>query len=86
MEQHNFPPSFPELQDAIQSGYHHCFCIHADGSLLCLSNPLKHYEIAEITVRAITCSLLKATLYLIDTNDGLFRGTLVEYWEHSSIG
>lgn len=72
---------FPELTEAITNGYHHCFQIHADGLVVCLSNKQKLYDTHEIVQGFINCPERKATIYLITTNDGLYKGTWVDYWE-----
>jgi hypothetical protein len=84
MEQHILSKIFPELHGAIENGYYHHFTIHPDGSLRCNSNLAKHYEIDELNIKAITCSVNQATIYLIDTLDGLYKGVLVDYWENYS--
>jgi hypothetical protein len=74
--------SFPELTHAILNGYDHHFRVHTDGILHCLSNPGKHYSLEEVHLQVVTCSLIKASLYLITTHDGMYKGTLIDYWEH----
>jgi hypothetical protein len=73
--------SFPELQEALSNGYNHFFTTHANGSLKCSLNPSRHYEPHEVHIKAITCLLNRATLYLISTQDGLYKGVMVDYWE-----
>jgi hypothetical protein len=83
MEQ-NYTHQFSELSNAICNGYHHQFNLCSDGSLNCRSNQVKHYEIEELNITTITCFVNKATIYLIDTLDGLYHGVLVDYWENYS--
>ena len=82
MEQPTYPKYlFPELQEAVTNGFPESFCITHDGLLFCLANPCKHYNIHEVYIKVITCSLNNATLYLITTLDGLYKGVFVDYWE-----
>ena len=76
-----FVHQFPELTEAIDNGYSHDFTLTPEGLFCCLSNPTRHYEIGEIIIQTLRCSI-PATLYLLTTKDGLYSGTFVEYWEH----
>ena len=77
------PHPFPELQEASQNGYSHDFTTTPGGQLRCLSNPSRFYELEDVEIK-LGNSSLQATLYLIKTKDGLYAGTLVDYWESSS--
>ena len=84
MEQPEHLHSFPELSLAIANGFNDNFRILMDGSLQCLSCSDKFYELEDIEIKVISSSFRNATLYLITTRDGLFKGPLVEYWESYS--
>ncbi|MES2930363.1 MAG: hypothetical protein V4665_01080 [Patescibacteria group bacterium] len=73
---------FSELSDAILAGYKHDFVIQVSGTLKCLSKPGKVYSPDEVDIRVITSLKKKASLLLITTNDGLYKGTSVDYWEY----
>jgi hypothetical protein len=81
----NLHLTFPELEAAIARGYHHFFKIHPDGLMECLSNPNTFYELDDVILRFTQSSSKKATLYLIETRDGLYKGVHIDYWEHSSL-
>ena len=72
---------FPELTEAIANGYCTHFLIDSDGLLYSPLYPAKHYGIDEVQIRFIRSAFRSATLYIIETIDGLLKGTLVEYWE-----
>lgn len=71
-----------ELAQAILNGYDHHFRVHPNGLLYCLSNLDKHYSLKEVHLKVITCPAIRASLYLITTLDGLYKGTMVDYYEH----
>lgn len=79
-QQTNQHSVFPELSNAISNGYSHDFTLRADGLVRCPSSPGKGYDLDEMSITVIPCPSFKASLYLIQTYDGL-RGTLVEYHE-----
>jgi hypothetical protein len=81
----NSPHQFPELTEAIQSGYNCHFDIRPDGLLQSLSNADRCYEINELSIYVLTCKHVKASLYLITTVDGV-KGHMVDYWENYSAG
>ena len=83
MEQLYHLKLFPELSQAIALGYTHHFRLLVDDSLQCLSCPEKYYQFDEVLPQFIYCPLRKATIYLIITRDGLYKGTFVDYWESS---
>jgi hypothetical protein len=73
------PHLIPELLDAIARGYDKHFMQHANGLIRCLSNPTKYYDFDEVhTDELIICSMIPATLYLIVTVDGIYKGTLLD--------
>lgn len=73
---------FPEFKDVIVSDYPHQFRMLADGLLQCLSCPTRFYDFDDVrTDKVITALVGKASLYLIATVDGLYKGVLIEYWE-----
>lgn len=76
------PQHFPELHEAISSGFTDHFIFRPDHTLLCLSDSLKVYELDDVTISIVSCTSVPATLYLINTKDGLYNGVAVEYWEH----
>jgi hypothetical protein len=77
------PHQFPELTEAIQSGYNCHFDIRPDGLLQSHSNVDKQYEIHELSIEVCPCPHVRATLYLITTSDGV-KGHMVDYWENTS--
>lgn len=73
--------SFPELFLALSLDYVYDFKLKPDGTLVCSSYPVLAFDISEVRITSIYCSLQNATLYLINTKGILLRGTLVEYHE-----
>jgi hypothetical protein len=72
---------FPELAQVINQGFPDDFVIHVDGFLMCLSDTSRRYSKDEVQTTAISCTSIPATLILISTLDGRFKGTAVEFWE-----
>jgi hypothetical protein len=72
--------NFPELEQAMRNGYQQDFVNRPTGLLVCCTNNSKFYEPEELIVQLVVCTI-RATLYLIQTKDGLYKGTLIEYWD-----
>jgi len=67
-----------ELFEAISKGFIDVFVSAQEGSFICLSNN-KYYSSQELNITTKTCISSNAVLYLITINDGLYRGTAVQY-------
>ena len=76
----------PELINAISIGYVHDFQLQVSGTLRCLTECSKPYfELNEVTLDCLPiASMPMALLFLIATNDGLLKGTLIHYPEDYS--
>jgi hypothetical protein len=70
-------PWFSERIDAVENGYYHIFTIEPNNCYRCLSDPQCFYSQDEVKVSKI--SLNGLVLHIIETKDGHYKGTVVEY-------
>jgi hypothetical protein len=68
---------------AVMQGFIHDFSMLSSGDLICHSNG-KCYQLKDIILDPITCSVYRMTVYCITTRDGL-KGTLIGCWEDYAL-
>jgi hypothetical protein len=72
--------NFPEVEEAMKNGYQQSFISRPTGLLVWDNNNSKFYEPEDMIVQLVICTI-QATLYLIQTKDGLYKGTFIDYWD-----
>jgi len=63
------------LQEAQRDGYILDFLLNSHGELYCINRPVSN----PVVIQTIICSICKATLYIIEGENG--TGTCIDHWE-----
>ena len=69
----------PELQKAFLAGFTEHFQLSPTGSLYCLSNPDKFYDLNDVVISPPVSLSIPGTLFNISTKDGLRKGTFIDF-------
>jgi hypothetical protein len=73
-------PMFPELADEIRSGSIYVWEIASDCyRVFAFDDKTYTYSEKEVQVRKVKVREKKLTIYVIETNDGHFKGTALKY-------